>query len=119
MVAIQHLPPKQRAALILRGVFGLSAKDSALLLEASVASVNSALQRARRNLKNRLPELFDFPGIDPALPLFAFIFLDRPEQRAPVVMQDGRHRSVQLINRASLLEGDLALGPRRSLLAPW
>jgi RNA polymerase sigma-70 factor (ECF subfamily) len=56
MVAIQHLPPKQRAALILRGVFGLSAKDSAWLLEASVASVNSALQRARRNLKDRLPE---------------------------------------------------------------
>jgi RNA polymerase sigma-70 factor (ECF subfamily) len=56
MVAIRHLPPKQRAALILRGAFGLSAKDSAGLLDASVASVNSALQRARRNLRDRLPE---------------------------------------------------------------
>jgi RNA polymerase sigma-70 factor (ECF subfamily) len=56
MVAIQHLPPKQHAALVLRGVFGLSAKDSASLLEASVASVNSALHRARRTLRDRLPE---------------------------------------------------------------
>jgi RNA polymerase sigma-70 factor, ECF subfamily len=56
MIAIEHLPPKQRAALILRGVFGLSAKDSASLLEASVGSVNGALQRARRTLRDRLPE---------------------------------------------------------------
>jgi RNA polymerase sigma-70 factor (ECF subfamily) len=56
LVAIRHLPPKERAALILRGLIGLSAKDTASLLEGSVASVNSALQRARRRLENRLPE---------------------------------------------------------------
>jgi RNA polymerase sigma-70 factor (ECF subfamily) len=55
-VAIQHLPPRQRAVLILRGVIGLSAKDAASLLDASVASVNKTLQRARRALKDRLPE---------------------------------------------------------------
>jgi RNA polymerase sigma-70 factor, ECF subfamily len=61
--AIEHLPSKQRAALILRGVFGLSAKDSASLLEASVVSVNSALQRARRTLRDRLPDhLLEWPA---------------------------------------------------------
>ena len=54
--AVQHLPPRQRAVLVLRAVLGWSSKDAALQLEASVASVNSALQRARRNLYDRLPE---------------------------------------------------------------
>jgi RNA polymerase sigma-70 factor, ECF subfamily len=56
MAAIRHLSPKQRTALILRGVLDLSARDAASLLEASVPSVNSALQRARGTLKHRLPE---------------------------------------------------------------
>lgn len=56
IVAVQHLPPRQRAVFILRDVLGWPASTAADALELTVASVTSALQRARVTMRERLPD---------------------------------------------------------------
>jgi RNA polymerase sigma-70 factor (TIGR02960 family) len=63
MAAIQHLPPMQRAVLVVRDVLGFRAAEAADILECSVDSVNGLLKRARATIARELP-----PGERPPLP---------------------------------------------------
>jgi RNA polymerase sigma-70 factor, ECF subfamily len=56
VAAIQHLPPRQRAAILLCDVLGWAAGEAAALIGGSTASINSALQRARETLAEQHPE---------------------------------------------------------------
>jgi RNA polymerase sigma-70 factor, ECF subfamily len=56
IAALQHLPARQRAVLILRDVLGFSAREAAEVLETTPVSIDSALQRAHKTVEERLPE---------------------------------------------------------------
>ena len=66
VAAIQQLPPRQRAAILLCDVLGWAAAEAATLLGASTASINSGLQRARATLAKRYPD--GRPPVAPPLP---------------------------------------------------
>jgi RNA polymerase sigma-70 factor (ECF subfamily) len=99
LVAIQLLPPKQRAVLILRDVLDWSAKETAELLDTSVASVNSALQRARTTLQAHLPpsRLEWAPNSDPTEEERALLqrYVDASEQGDPGAIAALLHEDVR------------------------
>ena len=96
VAAIQHLPPRQRASLILRDVAGFSARETAKLLGTSVPAVNSGLQRARDRLRERLPSRRD----------------EWPRSDTPAEQREVARRYVEHAARG----GDLPAGARQGAL---
>jgi RNA polymerase sigma-70 factor (ECF subfamily) len=118
LAAIQLLPPRQRAVLILRDVLGWSAREAASLLDTSVAAANSMLQRARATLRQHLPprRLEWAPSSAPTVEERAVLqrYIDATEQAdaaafAELLAEDARSAMppipAWLQGRAAIMEG--------------
>jgi RNA polymerase sigma-70 factor (ECF subfamily) len=105
LAAIQYLPPKQRAVLILRDVLAFSAKECAVQLDLSVASANSALQRARATLRDKLPpRRADWPRLTGPT----------QEERALLERYMAAHKAADANAVAALLASDV-----RAIMPPY
>ena len=100
VTALQLLPPRQRAVLILREVLGYHASEVAYMLDSSVESVNSALKRARASLRHRLPRTGEREP-PPAL--------DSPAEQALAAKFVGAYESGDLDALVALLTADVRL----------
>ncbi|AXB42882.1 RNA polymerase subunit sigma-70 [Amycolatopsis albispora] len=102
LAALQHLPPRQRAALLLRDLLGWPAKQVAEQLGTGVASVNSALQRARATLREHLPaRRLDWPS---------------PTERERAVLR----KYIDAMERADLTAvAELLAEDVRTTMPPW
>ena len=136
IAALQHLPATQRAVLILREVLGFSAAEVAETLETTVASVNSALQRARKAVEERLPErsqqatlrelgderlrgiverYMDAMRAATSTPSSAMLAEDAAWSMPPLASWFGGARRVRGIPRARAAVGRVALAPSAGL----
>jgi RNA polymerase sigma-70 factor (TIGR02960 family) len=98
VTALQVLPPRQRAVLILRDVLGYHASEVAGMLDSTVESVNSALKRARASLQRRLPPT----GEPPPAP-------DSPAEQALVAKLTRAYESGDVDALVALLTDDVFL----------
>jgi RNA polymerase sigma-70 factor (ECF subfamily) len=119
LVALQFLPPKQRAVLILRDVLDWSAKEAADLLHVSVASVNGALQRARATLnEHRRPRNIGWaPGIDTDEHVRALVqrYVDATERNDPDAIAEMLREDV----RCSMPPHPATWAGRDAVLEAW
>ena len=112
VAALQHLPPRQRAVLILCEVLRWQASEVAELLETSLPSVNSALQRARATLAEREPADVEPDEVDQAL-------LDRYVAAFEAYDLDALTSLIREDATQSMPPYDMWLSGREDILAWW
>jgi RNA polymerase sigma-70 factor, ECF subfamily len=116
VAALQHLPPRQRAVLILCEVLRWKASEVAELLETSVASVNSALQRARATLE---ANDVDVAGTTPSVDAADQDLLDRYVAAFEAYDMDALTELIQEDASQSMPPFDLWLKGREDIFAWW